>query len=67
MASNVVVDVVNQLREFGENAARLAGRADSGHRAGHGGNDRGLTSTAGALISDVPPGPAAEAGLMAAT
>lgn len=62
MASNVVTQVVDQLREFGETRRGWLGvriqdvtedMADA----------LGLKSNAGALVSDVPEGPAMEAGM----
>lgn len=63
MASNVVTKVVDQLREFGETrrgwlGVRIQDVTEDEAEA------MGLESTAGALINDVPEGPAKEAGLM---
>jgi len=64
MASNVVTGVVDQLKEFGETRRGWLGvriqdvtedMADA----------MGLESAAGALVSDVPEGPAMEAGMQA--
>ncbi|NVO54829.1 Do family serine endopeptidase [Rhodobacteraceae bacterium B1Z28] len=64
MASNVVVKVVDQLREFGETrrgwlGVRIQDVTEDMAEA------MGLDKPGGALISDVPEGPAKEAGLMA--
>lgn len=64
MASNVVSRVVDQLKEFGETrrgwlGVRIQDVTDDVAEA------MGLESTAGALITDVPDGPAKEAGLLA--
>ncbi|MGB0902592.1 Do family serine endopeptidase [Halocynthiibacter sp.] len=62
MASNVVTRVVDQLREFGETR-----RGWLGVRIQDVGEDvaeaLGLENTAGALVTDVPEGPSAEAGI----
>lgn len=63
MASNVVTRVVDQLKEFGETrrgwlGVRIQDVTDEIAEA------MGLDSTAGALITDVPEGPAMEAGLL---
>ncbi len=63
MASNVVTRVVDQLKEFGETrrgwlGVRIQDVTDEIAEA------MGLDSTAGALITDVPEGPAKEAGLL---
>ncbi|WP_073249262.1 Do family serine endopeptidase [Shimia gijangensis] len=65
MASNVVLKVVDQLKEYGETR-----RGWLGVRIQNVGEDMvdaidGLDSTAGAMITDVPEGPAKEAGLLA--
>lgn len=65
MASNVVVKVVEQLKEFGETR-----RGWLGVRIQNVGEDMvdaidGLDSASGAMITDVPEGPAKEAGLLA--
>lgn len=64
MASNVVTRVVDQLREFGETR-----RGWLGVRIQDVTNDvaeaMGLEKVAGALVTDVPEGPAAEAGMQA--
>ncbi|MTI03756.1 Do family serine endopeptidase [Roseibium sp. RKSG952] len=64
MASNVVVKVVDQLREFGETrrgwlGVRIQDVTEDMAEA------MGLDEPGGALISDVPEGPAKEAGLLA--
>jgi serine protease Do len=64
MASNVVTNVVDQLQEFGETrrgwlGVRIQDVTDDVAEA------MGLTEAAGALITDVPDGPAKESGLMA--
>ncbi|MBR9843040.1 MAG: Do family serine endopeptidase [Rhodobacteraceae bacterium] len=65
MASNVVTRVVAQLKEFGETR-----RGWLGVRIQNVGEDmveaiEGLESTAGAMVTDVPEGPAMEAGILA--
>ncbi|MVO16127.1 Do family serine endopeptidase [Rhodobacteraceae bacterium CY05] len=64
MASNVVTKVVDQLKEFGETR-----RGWLGVRIQDVDEDLadaiGLASAAGALITDVPDGPAKEAGMLA--
>lgn len=62
MASNVVVRVVDQLREFGETrrgwlGVRIQDVTDDVAEA------IGLEKTAGALVTDVPKGPAMDAGM----
>jgi serine protease Do len=64
MASNVVSRVVDQLKEFGETrrgwlGVRIQDVTDDVAEA------MGLDKAAGALITDVPEGPAKEAGLLA--
>ncbi len=64
MASNVVKRVVDQLQEFGETrrgwlGVRIQDVTDDVAEA------MGLDDAAGALVTDVPTGPAAEAGMMA--
>ncbi|WP_170769838.1 Do family serine endopeptidase [Ruegeria lacuscaerulensis] len=64
MASNVVIKVVDQLREFGETrrgwlGVRIQDVTEDMAEA------MGLEKPGGALISDVPDGPAKEAGLLA--
>lgn len=64
MASNVVTKVVGQLREYGETrrgwlGVRIQDVTEDMAEA------MGLEKTGGALISDVPDGPAKEAGLKA--
>ena len=64
MASNVVTRVVDQLREFGETrrgwlGVRIQDVTDDVAEA------MGLEKVAGALVTDVPEGPAAEAGMLA--
>ncbi|WP_254702348.1 MULTISPECIES: Do family serine endopeptidase [unclassified Roseivivax] len=63
MASNVVTRVVDQLQEFGETrrgwlGVRIQDVTEDVAEA------MGLASTNGALVTDVPEGPAAEAGMM---
>ncbi|WP_084353998.1 Do family serine endopeptidase [Primorskyibacter flagellatus] len=62
MASNVVTRVVDQLKEFGETrrgwlGVRIQDVTDDVAEA------MGLETTAGALVTDVPEGPAMEAGI----
>ena len=64
MASNVVTRVVDQLREFGETrrgwlGVRIQDVTDDVAEA------IGLDEVAGALVTDVPEGPALEAGMLA--
>ena len=64
MASNVVTRVVDQLKEFGETrrgwlGVRIQDVTEDVAEA------MGLETTNGALVTDVPPGPAAEAGMEA--
>jgi serine protease Do len=64
MASNVVKRVVDQLKEFGETrrgwlGVRIQDVTDDVAEA------MGLEKVAGALVTDVPEGPAAEAGMQA--
>ncbi|GFE48756.1 serine protease [Roseobacter cerasinus] len=64
MASNVVTRVVDQLKEFGETrrgwlGVRIQDLTDDLAES------MGLESTAGALVTDVPEGPAQEAGMEA--
>jgi len=64
MASNVVTRVVDQLKEFGETrrgwlGVRIQDVTDDLAEA------LGLENTAGALVTDVPPGPSADAGVEA--
>jgi len=64
MASNVVTRVVDQLKEFGETrrgwlGVRIQDVTDDVAEA------LGLDKAAGALVTDVPEGPAAEAGIEA--
>ncbi|MEM6587896.1 MAG: Do family serine endopeptidase [Pseudomonadota bacterium] len=64
MASNVVTRVVDQLREFGETrrgwlGVRIQDVTDDVAEA------IGLDEVAGALVTDVPEGPAEEAGMLA--
>ncbi|WP_207559682.1 Do family serine endopeptidase [Falsiruegeria litorea] len=63
MASNVVTKVVDQLKEFGETrrgwlGVRIQDVTDDVAEA------MGLSKASGALITDVPDGPAKEAGLL---
>jgi serine protease Do len=62
MASNVVTKVVSQLQQFGETrrgwlGVRIQDVTDDVAEA------MGLESTRGALVTDVPPGPALEGGM----
>ncbi len=64
MASNVVVRVIDQLREFGETrrgwlGVRIQDVTEDVAEA------IGLEKTAGAMVTDVPEGPAKEAGMLA--
>ncbi len=64
MASNVVVNVVDQLKEFGETrrgwlGVRIQDVTDDVAEA------IGLENAAGALVTDVPEGPSMEAGIKA--
>jgi len=64
MASNVVTQVVDQLQEFGETrrgwlGVRIQDVTDDVAEA------MGLEAAAGALVTDVPEGPAAESGMQA--
>jgi serine protease Do len=64
MASNVVKRVVEQLQQFGETrrgwlGVRIQDVTDDVAEA------MGLDKAAGALVTDVPPGPAADAGMLA--
>nr|WP_051492051.1 Do family serine endopeptidase [Roseivivax isoporae] len=64
MSSNVVTSVIDQLREFGETRRGWLGVSiqdvtDDVAEA------MGLASTDGALVTDVPEGPASEAGIQA--
>ncbi|WP_417524557.1 DegQ family serine endoprotease [Marinovum sp.] len=64
MASNVVTKVVDQLKEFGETrrgwlGVRIQDVTDDVAEA------MGLASTSGALVTDVPEGPARDAGMEA--
>ncbi len=64
MASNVVTRVVDQLQEFGETrrgwlGVRIQDVTDDVAEA------LGLAAASGALVTDVPPGPSADAGVQA--
>jgi serine protease Do len=64
MASNVVINVVDQLKEYGETrrgwlGVRIQDVTDEIAEA------LGLEMASGALVSDVPPGPALDAGMEA--
>ncbi len=64
MASNVVSQVIDQLREFGETrrgwlGVRIQDLSDDVAEA------IGLDSVAGALVTDVPDGPSKDAGILA--
>ncbi len=64
MASNVVAPVVSQLKEFGETRRGWLGVSIQDVDAEMA-DALGLEKVAGALISDVPEGPAKEAGIIA--
>ena len=64
MASNVVTKVVDQLKEFGETRRGWLGVRIS-DISPEVAEEMGLESTAGALVSDVPEGPAKSAGIEA--
>jgi len=64
MASNVVTRVVDQLREYGETRRGWLGVRIQ-DVTGDVAEAIGLETVAGALITDVPDGPAQEAGLLA--
>jgi serine protease Do len=63
MASNVVKQVVDQLREFGETRRGWLGVRIQDIAPDMVDAIAGLTSAAGALVTDVPPGPARDAGM----
>ena len=65
MASNVVTRVVDQLQEFGETRRGWLGVRIQDITPDMMDAIAGLESANGALITDVPPGPAEEAGLLA--
>jgi serine protease Do len=65
MASNVVTRVVDQLQEFGETRRGWLGVRIQDITPDMMDAIAGLESVNGALITDVPPGPAEEAGLLA--
>lgn len=65
MASNVVTHVVDQLREFGETRRGWLGVHIQDVTEDMVDAIIGLTSTNGALVTDVPPGPAEDAGMLA--
>ena len=64
MSSAVVENVIGQLREFGETRRGWLGVRIQDITPDMVDAIEGLTSTAGALITDVPPGPAEDAGLL---
>ena len=64
MASNVVTNVVDQLKEFGETRRGWLGVSIQDIDAEMA-EALGLEKVAGALVSDVPEGPAKEAGIVA--
>lgn len=64
MASNVVTKVVDQLREFGETRRGWLGVKIQDVTPDIA-NSMGLKSEAGAMVTDVPAGPAADAGMKA--
>ncbi|MBD3662480.1 DegQ family serine endoprotease [Sulfitobacter aestuariivivens] len=63
MASNVVTRVVDQLKEFGETRRGWLGVRIQDLNEDLAESIEGLTTAKGALITDVPEGPAKEAGL----
>ena len=63
MSSAVVTDVVDQLREFGETRRGWLGVRIQDVTPDMVGAIDGLEASRGALVTDVPPGPAADAGL----
>jgi serine protease Do len=65
MASNVVTRVVDQLQEFGETRRGWLGVRIQDVTDDIADSIAGLETAAGALVTDVPPGPAAEAGILA--
>jgi serine protease Do len=65
MASNVVTRVVDQLTEFGETRRGWLGVRIQDVTPDMMDAIAGLETAAGALITDVPPGPALDAGLLA--
>lgn len=64
MASNVVVPVVAQLEEFGETRRGWLGVVIRDLNDEDAGDLTGLVGTVGALVTEVPPGPAADAGVV---
>jgi len=64
MASNVVKPVVDQLREFGETRRGWLGVRIQDVTPDMVGAVQGLTSATGAMVSDVPDGPAKDAGIL---
>lgn len=64
MASNVVTNVVDQLKEFGETRRGWLGVRIQDITEDIASGIEGLDVAAGALVTDVPPGPALDAGLM---
>jgi serine protease Do len=65
MSSDVVTDVVNQLREFGETRRGWLGVRIQDVDPDMVGAIEGLEEAAGALVTDVPEGPALDAGMEA--
>ncbi len=65
MSSEVVTNVVDQLREFGETRRGWLGVRIQDVTPDMVGAIEGLESAAGALVTDVPEGPAMEAGMEA--
>ena len=65
MSSDVVSDVVDQLREFGENRRGWLGVRIQDVEPDMVGAIEGLEAAAGALVTDVPEGPALDAGMQA--
>lgn len=65
MASNVVTQVVDQLQEFGETRRGWLGVRIQDVTDDIADSIEGLEAAAGALVTDVPPGPAAQAGMLA--
>ena len=65
MSSSVVSDVVDQLREFGETRRGWLGVRIQDVEPDMVGAIEGLEAAAGALVTDVPEGPALDAGMQA--
>jgi serine protease Do len=64
MSSEVVTNVVGQLREFGETRRGWLGVRIQDITPDMVDAIEGLTSSAGALVTDVPPGPAEDGGVL---